>query len=658
MKKILSKFKKILPSKRRLIQLYSALLFNVNLKGFGTKNPNKSIYTGSVKSVCSPGLNCYSCPGASGACPLGSMQNALYSSGKSVPYYIFGIILLYGIIFGRFICGFLCPFGLIQDLLHKIPTPKIKKNRVTKALSYLKYVILVFFVFIIPLVYLFRDFPLPGFCKYICPAGTLGGAIAMLINPTNNGLFSRLGPLFTWKFALLVSFIVGCIFIYRMFCRFICPLGALYGLFNRFAILGIKLDKPSCTECGRCIKKCKMDISRVGDHECINCGECISECPTGAIQWRGGSIILPKNEIPADASEEEKAAYEKKRKKKGLIIKIVAGTLAAVLLVGAFLHYNVFDDDDPIEQAAPRYVAPEFTFINYYSDSRQPQSVHSIDGVIVLAFINPAEDGSDEYIKTLNSLVSEVRVAEAEPWCSVLVVFDGCTADEMNEFVRKNAVNNFRNEAMIFVSDQGGSYRQAFSDIPTEDGTYLISRNKYIHSVLSKDSSTEQLKSAADLAYLDAVIGSNEGDICPEYAFKNLLGEGTINISDYAGKTIVLNFWFTDCGPCIEELPEFNKVAGEYANKDVVFIGVHQYSSVAKATPEYFAEKGWSNIIFVSDGPGEEFFKGQLRLGSAWPVTLVIDSRGIIYKKYETKVSEQQLVNAIEGAVQNAASGH
>ena len=107
------------PTKRRLIQLYAALLFNANLKGF----VNGRIYQGPVKNICTPGLNCYSCPGASGACPMGALQNALSDSGKTAPYYVVGIILLYGLLFGRWICGFLCPFGLIQDLVHKIKTP-------------------------------------------------------------------------------------------------------------------------------------------------------------------------------------------------------------------------------------------------------------------------------------------------------------------------------------------------------------------------------------------------------------------------------------------------------------------------------------------------------------------------------------------------------
>ena len=113
------------PAARRLSQLYAALLYNANVKGF----IEGRIFTGGTKAVCVPGLNCYSCPGAVGACPLGALQNALNASGHTAPWYMLGILMLYGLIFGRTICGWLCPAGLIQELLHKIPTPKIRKNK-------------------------------------------------------------------------------------------------------------------------------------------------------------------------------------------------------------------------------------------------------------------------------------------------------------------------------------------------------------------------------------------------------------------------------------------------------------------------------------------------------------------------------------------------
>ncbi len=353
MSKFLNKLKNLIPSKRKLIQLYSALLFNANIKGFF----NGQIYKGQVKNICTPGINCYSCPGASGACPLGSLQNALNTTEKSAIYYVVGIIMLYGILFGRFICGFLCPFGLIQELLYKIKTPKLKKNRFTKILSYFKYVLLVFLVFIVPILYGLRDVTLPGFCKYICPAGTIEGAFGLLSNKINESQLASLGPIFTWKFILTVSIIVGCVFIFRLFCRFLCPLGALYGLFNKFSVLGIKLEKPKCIDCGLCISHCKMDISHVGDHECISCGECVSVCPTKAISWKGGKIVLPPDEIapvtPEMSEEEclecisETENKNKKLRKRRLITRITAAVLMVSLLVSALVYYNFIDK--PIE---------------------------------------------------------------------------------------------------------------------------------------------------------------------------------------------------------------------------------------------------------------------------------------------------------------------
>ncbi|MBO5313426.1 MAG: 4Fe-4S binding protein [Clostridia bacterium] len=359
MKKILSKLKSILPSKRKLIQLYAALLFNANIKGFFTGK----IYKGVTKNICAPGLNCYSCPGAVGACPLGSLQNALGASEHRAPFYVIGILMLYGLLLGRFICGFLCPFGLIQELLYKIKTPKLKKSKVTRILSYLKYVILVFFVVIVPLLYAVRNLPVPGFCKYICPAGTLEGAFGYLANKVNESELSALGPLFTWKFLLLVSIIVGSVFIFRMFCRFLCPLGAIYGLFNHFSVFGIKLEKEKCVDCGLCISKCKMDIRHVNDHECISCGECIQVCPTDAIRWKGSKIFLPKNEIDAPAINEdstedeirlsrEKAdelqARNAKITKRNKILKAVAGALMIGLLAFALVYYNFILKDKTV----------------------------------------------------------------------------------------------------------------------------------------------------------------------------------------------------------------------------------------------------------------------------------------------------------------------
>lgn len=324
------KLKRLIPSKRKIMQLYFAVLFNANLKGFITGN----IYQGNTKKMCAPGINCYSCPGAIGACPLGSLQGS-FSADRSTLYYVGGILLLYCIMFGRMICGWLCPFGLVQDLIYKIKTPKIHKSPVTRILSWFKYVVLVFFVFIVPIMYAFRDTPLPAFCKYICPAGTLEGGIGLLSNAVNESYFSMLGPLFTWKFMLMVSILVGCIFIFRLFCRFICPLGALYGLFNKFSVFGISVKKQDCIDCGVCVSVCKCDIKTVGDRECISCGMCVDACPTKAITWKGSKIFLKANEEPVQG--------DKLKKRKTITRSIVAAVMIAVLAF-AIGHYWTLDD--------------------------------------------------------------------------------------------------------------------------------------------------------------------------------------------------------------------------------------------------------------------------------------------------------------------------
>ena len=331
---------KIKPSRRKIMQLYFALLFNCNIQGFFTGKiyANKNPVT-STKQFCAPGINCYSCPGAVAACPLGSLQGS-YSADRSTLFYVCGTLLLYAILFGRMICGWLCPFGLIQELLYKIKSPKLKKNPVTRVLSFFKYVVLVFFAGIVPIAYALRNTPMPTFCKYICPAGTIEGGLLLLANKANeNVFFPMLGYLFTWKFMLMVSIVVGSVFIFRLFCRFICPLGALYGLFNKISFFGVKVDEEKCTHCNLCIAHCKCDIKHVGDQECISCGECIDVCPTKAISWKGSKIFLKANEIPAGADPEQVAAAKKKQTQTRLITRIIAAVVMLGVLIGAIAYY-------------------------------------------------------------------------------------------------------------------------------------------------------------------------------------------------------------------------------------------------------------------------------------------------------------------------------
>ena len=133
------------------------------------------IHKGNSKIVCVPGLNCYSCPAAAASCPIGSLQAVIGSSKFHFAYYIVGFLILIGVLLGRVVCGFLCPFGWFQELLHKIPTKKFSTKRL-HLLTYLKYVILVLFVIVLPMTVV-NEVGLgdPFFCKYICPRWNFRG---------------------------------------------------------------------------------------------------------------------------------------------------------------------------------------------------------------------------------------------------------------------------------------------------------------------------------------------------------------------------------------------------------------------------------------------------------------------------------------------------
>jgi len=282
-------------NRRVIIQIISAVIYNLNFKGF----TEGKIYKGDIKGVCVPGLNCYSCPGAIAACPLGSLQSSLNGLKFKLPLYIIGTLIIFGILFGRMICSFLCPFGLIQELLNKIPSPKLKKNKWTRRLSLLKYVFLLIFVFAIPLYSLINNgVSVPAFCKYICPAGTLEGGIPLVA--ANNDLQKIAGDLFNWKIFVLAVIVIASVFIYRFFCRFICPLGAIYSLFNRCAVFGVSVDKSKCVNCNKCVRFCKMDTNKINDRECIRCGECKTVCDKNAI------IFAPRIKKESDNKKYEK----------------------------------------------------------------------------------------------------------------------------------------------------------------------------------------------------------------------------------------------------------------------------------------------------------------------------------------------------------------
>ena len=289
---------------RGWIQAGAVLFTNLHLPNF----IKGGIYQGKGKTVCVPGLNCYSCPAASGACPIGAFQAVAGSSKFRFSYYISGFLILLGVLLGRLICGFLCPFGWFQELLHRIPTRKLSTKKL-RPLTYLKYVILLVMVVLLPAIAV-NDVGMgdPFFCKYLCPQGVLEGAIPLAL--VNSGIRAALGKLFTWKLCILLAVAALSVLFYRPFCKWLCPLGAFYALFNKVSLLQMKVDANACISCGKCVKVCSMDVdvTKTPDHaECIRCGKCVLACPTGAVRFRYGFGDGPetKGNITAETNMEE-----------------------------------------------------------------------------------------------------------------------------------------------------------------------------------------------------------------------------------------------------------------------------------------------------------------------------------------------------------------
>lgn len=280
----MAKMIKVIKDRLRLcVQIAFTAVTNGYLFGFLTGK----IYTGPTKAACVPGLNCYSCPGALGSCPIGSLQAVLGSRDYKFSFYVVGFLIFFGSFFGRFICGWLCPFGLIQDLLYKIPFFRKRKNLPGhKVLKWLKYVILVLFVLVLPLLVVdIIGQGSPWFCQYICPSGTLTAGIPLVL--LNESLQNAVGGLFIWKVSLLAAIIILSLWVYRPFCKYLCPLGAVYSFFNPIALYRYRIEENDCIKCGKCHKTCKMDIKvweQPNSLECIRCGDCVKACPTNAIK--------------------------------------------------------------------------------------------------------------------------------------------------------------------------------------------------------------------------------------------------------------------------------------------------------------------------------------------------------------------------------------
>ena len=675
------------PGTRRLVQLYSALLHNAYVKGF----IDGKIYTGNAKYACVPGFNCYSCPGAVGSCPLGSIQNALASAGHRAGWYVLGIILLFGVILGRTICGWLCPLGLIQELLHRIPVPKLRKNRVTRALSWLKYVILAVFVVAVPLWYGLRyQIPLPAFCKYICPAGTFEGAIGHLANPANTSYYSMLGILFTRKFVILLVIGLACVFCYRSFCRFICPLGAIYGLFSRFNVIGVKVDADRCNNCGACVRHCGMDVRRVGDHECIHCGKCMDVCSQGAISMKAGRITLKAPDIGCAGDSPD--APQKRRK----LGRILWGAALAVLCF-AVVWFNFLDPaakgGDPQEQKAAPVATVEPAASETPAVSAAPiASEAPVETEAPVPAEAPAEvsyesnapighevgqqledftlqcyDGSEFRLSDMRGKIVFINLwaTHCTPCIHELPYFSELyTAHEgdiamvavHSRLVTMDPVVFLADKdyAMPFATDTDNTVNNIVGGTGTLPQTIVLNRKgeviyNQIGSVtpevlaaLYDEADAGMLKVAAsvigeaaveeaqtDVSYdSDAPIGHEIGQQLEDFTLECY--DGTeFHLADMRGRITFINLWATHCTPCIHELPYFSELYAAHEG-DIAMVAVH--SKLVTMDPVAFLSDKDYAMPFATDTDNavNDIVGGTGTL----PQTIVLNRKGeVIYNQ-------------------------
>jgi len=243
-----------------------------------------------VHTFCSPVFHCHSCPLATFACPIGVLAN--FSAIHVFPFLAVGALLTTGVLLGGFICGWVCPFGFLQDLVGRIPTPKFE---LPGWMRHFRFVVLAILVLAIP--YMFGEEHALFFCR-LCPAGAVEAAVP------NTVRLAATGQEVVWptiaKSSILGVFLVAMFFTWRPWCTVFCPLGAIFSLCNLFSFVFIRVHKEDCNDCGRCEKLCRYGggpRQKGGDMQCIRCLDC-ANCNQVAV-----SSILSREPAPSAAKE-------------------------------------------------------------------------------------------------------------------------------------------------------------------------------------------------------------------------------------------------------------------------------------------------------------------------------------------------------------------
>ena len=225
---------------------------------------------------------------------VGNIVSCIYKgniSWESVKYSVWMLLATVPatVLVGRFFCGFFCSFGAVQDLLwlgsHRLRALFPGKRNLKKAdriFRFAKYAVLFYFI-----IFIWSGVTA---VKTAGPWQVFGQYVSF-------GHWPGLKPLLSVGGVLLLLIFIGSLFVQRFFCRYFCPMGAIYSLISQTSFL--KIDKPreECGKCHLCTSKCTMGMDltkkdRIAGGECISCQKCVSWCPKGNVHFRSRYGVL------------------------------------------------------------------------------------------------------------------------------------------------------------------------------------------------------------------------------------------------------------------------------------------------------------------------------------------------------------------------------
>lgn len=581
---------------RGWIQAAATLLTNIHLPNFF----KGGIYQGKGKTVCVPGLNCYSCPAASGACPIGAFQAVVGSSKFRFSYYITGILILLGVLLGRFICGFLCPFGWLQELLHKIPGKKLSTKKL-RPLTYLKYVILLLAVVLLPAL-IVNDVGMgdPYFCKYICPQGVLEGAIPLAA--ANESIRAALGALFTRKLIILIAVVVLSVLFFRPFCKWICPLGAFYALMNKVSLLGIQVDTGKCISCGQ--MRAHLPDGR-GHHQVPQ--------RHGMHPLRQVHPRLPHASHPLplwlrpERKHESETSKQPSKSNGGIMMKKITKFVTLLLAL-----------------------AMVFSLAACSSGKGKDKADGSADIATLIATEPNSADEAAKLYQQLMQKENDILAANSELWNKVFLsanknstmIEDGTNYGDFLLATIESAKDSFS-------ADELKTLKAGAEQIKEIEGKLTILEQKYPGCGTAPGAGDSVSAEEAGMT----ASGSNAMKF-PSFQGKDLNGNDVDSSKLFAGNSVtVVNFWFTTCNPCVGELADLEALNKDLAAKGGAVVGINSFTldgdktAIAEAK-DILAKKGvtYSNLWFASDSEAGKFTAGLY----SFPTTYVVDKNGNI----------------------------